>query len=77
MLVTWKLPPASQQNGVITGYKLIMKKRAGPRLAKFTVEAARYNYTFVSECHCFFFFVPQLGTLGGQHIGEMFMFVMI
>ena len=45
----WKPPPERAQNGVVIGYKLIMKKKGGPRLAKFSVDGARYNYTFKSE----------------------------
>ncbi|KAK7497852.1 hypothetical protein BaRGS_00010986 [Batillaria attramentaria] len=46
ILVSWEAPEKESQNGVITGYKLIMKKKGGPRLAKFSVETTRRNYTF-------------------------------
>ncbi|XP_070177845.1 neogenin-like [Littorina saxatilis] len=46
LMVTWKPPPEGAQNGEVTGYKVIMKKKGGPRLAKFSVDADRYNYTF-------------------------------
>ncbi|XP_025079430.1 neogenin-like [Pomacea canaliculata] len=46
LVVTWEEPSEHTKNGVVTGYKIIMKMKKGPRLAKFGVDGGRRNYTF-------------------------------
>ncbi|XP_071115945.1 neogenin-like [Haliotis cracherodii] len=46
LLVAWEPPLKATQNGPISGYKLVLKKKAGKRLASFSVAGGRRNYTF-------------------------------
>ncbi|XP_046582753.1 neogenin-like isoform X1 [Haliotis rubra] len=46
LLVNWEPPLKANQNGPISGYKLVLKKKAGKRMASFNVAGGRRNYTF-------------------------------
>ena len=46
MTVHWEPPRKEYQNGPIAGYKIVFKLKGGKRLATFSVDGDRRNYTF-------------------------------
>ncbi|CAL1539569.1 unnamed protein product [Lymnaea stagnalis] len=48
LLATWSPPDPDEVNGVITGYKLILRERDGQRLASFRVSKLMTNFTFLN-----------------------------
>ena len=55
MTVHWEPPRKEYQNGPIAGYKIVFKLKGGKRLATFSVDGDRRNYTFKGAISSSFF----------------------
>lgn len=52
LLVRWEPPPVTDQNGVITGYKLRFKKDGDRKGMATTVDANQRSYALKGEYSC-------------------------
>ena len=47
LVASWQEPEEEKVNGRITGYRLVLRTKGGPRLASFVVGSSKRNFTFL------------------------------